>query len=292
MFDVSDIEELCVADERTTTGDQKKYYFVDEAGDPVLFNRRKQIVVGQEGCSNFFMLGLLDVAAPDALGRELAELRRQILADPYFKGVPSMQADRKKTATAFHAKDDLAEVRRDVFALLMRHELRFFAVVRDKRRIVQLVRERNRAQPSYRYHPNQLYDKCVSRLFKERLHTDDAYRIVFAKRGRADRTAAFLNALENARNNLRRSWGIEGTAPIEVVASLSVSDPSLQAADYFLWALQRLFEKKEARYWEFIWSKVSLVYDIDDVKQNRYGAYYSQRNPLTLAELEEISPGI
>ncbi len=78
------------------TGDQKKHYFVDEAGDPVLFNGRKQIVVGQEGCSTFFMLGLLDVAAPDALGLELAELRQRVIGDPYFKSVPSMQAARKK----------------------------------------------------------------------------------------------------------------------------------------------------------------------------------------------------
>jgi hypothetical protein len=40
------------------------------------------------------------------------------LADPYFKGVPSMQADAKKTALFFHAKDDLPEVRREVFRVL------------------------------------------------------------------------------------------------------------------------------------------------------------------------------
>jgi hypothetical protein len=274
------------------SGEQKKRYFVDEAGDPTLFNRRKQIVVGQEGCSTFFILGLLDVKSPDGLGRDLTELRQRVLADPYFKGMPSMQLNRKKTAVAFHAKDDIAEVRRDVFAVLMQHDMHFFAVVRDKRRIVQLVREHNLKQPKYRYHPNQLYDRCVSRLFKERLHKEDEYRIVFAKRGTADRTAALLKALENARNNMRKSWGIEGKAPIEVVASVPTIDPSLQAADYFLWALQRLFEKKEGRYWEFVWPKVSLVHDIDDVRRNKYGEYYSQRNPLTVGVVEKRSPGI
>jgi len=37
---------------------------------------------------------------------------------------------------------------------------------------------------------------------------------------------------------------------------------------------------------------VSLVHDIDDVENNEYGEYYSQRNPLTLAALERRSPGI
>ncbi len=36
------------------------------------------------------MLGLLDVTAPENLGKELAELRQRMLSDPYFKGVPSM----------------------------------------------------------------------------------------------------------------------------------------------------------------------------------------------------------
>lgn len=110
--------------------------------------------------------------------------------------------------------------------------------------------------------------------------------------GASDRTTALLNALENARNNFRRSWGIHANAPIEVVPSAPVVDPSLQAVDYFLWALQRLFEKKEARYWEFVWPKVGLVHNIDDLKKNEYGEYYSQRNPLTAQTIETRWPGI
>src|SRR5262245_48509030 len=282
-----------MADEPTPpVSARQRFYFVDEAGDPVLFNRRKQIVVGKEGCSTFFMLGLLSVNDPDALGKDLSELRTRLMADPYFKGVPSMQAERKKTAIAFHAKDDLPEIRREVFNLLSRHDVELLAVSRTKRRIAHLVREHNRTQPQYRYHPNQLYDRCVSRLFKERLHKDDAYRIVFARRGTSDRTAALLNALESARANFRKKWGIDGNAPIEVAAGTPASDPSLQATDYFLWALQRLFEKKETRFWDFVWPKVSLVYDVDDVKKNRYGEYYSQRTLLNIEAFEKRSPGI
>jgi len=277
-----------------SSGQQKSkcFYFVDEAGDPTLFNRRKHVVVGKEGCSVFFLLGLLDVQSPEPLGKDLDELRSRLLADPYFKGIPSMQPQRRKTTIAFHAKDDIPEVRREVFAVLLRHELRFFAVVRDKRRIVQLVREHNLKRPSYRYHPNQLYDRCVSRLFKERLHQEDAYRIVFAKRGSSDRTAALQKALENARNNFRLSLGIQAKAPIEVVAGTPRIDASLQAVDYFLWALQRIYERREERYWQFVESKVSLVYDVDDIRKNAYGEYYSKKNPLTLSVLEKKSPGI
>ena len=275
----------------TTSGTQR-FYFVDEAGDPVLFNRHKRVVVGAEGCSNYFVLGLLDVEAPETLANELAELRAQLLADPYFKGVPSVAPTARKTAVAFHAKDDIPEVRREVFSVLVRHPVRFFAVVRDKRRIVRLVQEHNQKQPAYRYHINHLYDRCVSRLFRDRLHKDDAYRLVFARRGRSDRTGAFRRALENARYNFRHKWGVASTAPIEVIASTPPEDPSLQAADYFLWALQRLYERGEGRYLDYVWSKVRLVHDVDDIRRNAYGEYYSQDNVLTEAALQKRSPGI
>jgi len=75
-----------------------RHYFVDEAGDGTLFNRRGRIIVGTGGCSRFFILGLLDVSDPESLAREMEELRAHLLADPYFKGVPSMQPEAKKNA--------------------------------------------------------------------------------------------------------------------------------------------------------------------------------------------------
>jgi hypothetical protein len=258
-----------------------RYYFVDEAGDPMLFNRRKQVVVGTEGCSCYFALGLLEIADPVTLEREMTELRNRLLADPYFTNVPSMQPERRKTAFCFHAKDDIPEVRREVFALLMKQQVRFFAVLRDKRRIVELIQEHNKKSQAYRYHPNQLYDRCVSRLFKDRLHKDGGYMIHFAKRGTKDRTAALKSALEVARNNFRRTWGIEGTAPMEVVPMLPPKCAGLQAVDYFLWALQRLYERGEERYWQYLWASVSLVHDVDDIRRNAYGEYYTQKHPLT-----------
>ena len=109
-----------------------KHYFVDEAGDPVLYNRWGDLVAGQAGCSRYFILGFLDISNPTELEIELSQLRNSMLADPYFKKVPSFQPERKKTYLCFHAKDDIAEVRKEVFHLLMRHDLRFFAEVQDK----------------------------------------------------------------------------------------------------------------------------------------------------------------
>jgi hypothetical protein len=265
-----------------------RYYFVDEAGDPTLFSRRgRKSLIGTEGCSTFFILGLLEVRDPQSLTNEMAKLHQELMADPYLSSIPSMQPAKKKTALMFHANNDCPEVRREMFKLLMKHQLKFFALVRDKRRIAELVLEQNKKDAKYRYHPNQLYDRCVSRLFKERLHKDAGYAIHFAKRGSKDRTTALRSALEQSRNNLRKTWGIISTAPIEVKPCVPEHEAGLQAVDYFLWALQRLYEREEERYWDYILPAVSLVHDVDDIREREYGVYYTKSNLLTLASKKQ-----
>ncbi len=114
------------------SGEQIVHYCIDEAGDSSLWNRRGKLLVGTQGCSRFFMMGLVRVADQELLDREMNELRQSLLADPYFKNVPSMQPAAGKTALHFHAKDDPPEVRREVFRLLLKHDITFDAVVRDK----------------------------------------------------------------------------------------------------------------------------------------------------------------
>jgi hypothetical protein len=72
---------------------QCRHCFVDEAGDPVLFDARGNDMPGKEGCSKYFMLGVLEVPDPVLLTADLERLREELLADPYFQGVPSMQVE-------------------------------------------------------------------------------------------------------------------------------------------------------------------------------------------------------
>lgn len=136
------------------------HFFVDEAGDPTLFDSNGRVLVGQEGCSAYFILGKLDVADPTALGATLNQLREALLADPYFKRVPSMQPQRRKTALAFHAKDDVPEVRREVFRVLMNADVRFYAVVRSKGDLLAYVKQRNELEPTYRYKAMSYTTRC------------------------------------------------------------------------------------------------------------------------------------
>lgn len=264
-----------------------RHYFVDEGGDNTLFASKGKVIIETEGCSRYFMLGLLDVVDPASLKQRLDDLRARLLNDPYFKDVPSMQPQAGKTALAFHAKDDLPEVRREVLTLLRESEgLRYFAVVTDKWRVLEYVRQQNLRDLAYHYHPNELYDYLTRRLFKSLLHKDGGYEIVFAKRGASDRTSALQTAIETARTQFAQQWGITADAPIRVISSTPPQHAGLQVADYFTWTLQRLYEKGEDRYVSYLWNSVHLVQDIDDKRAVGYGVYYTQKKPLTAAALE------
>jgi hypothetical protein len=268
-----------------------KRYFVDEAGDGTLFDRRGRVIAGQPGCSSHFILGVLDAADPVGLSARMADLHRHVLADPFYQGVESFKPEREKTAILFHAKDDIPEVRERVFRLIAAEEVRFFAVVRDKRGVAVDVRNKNAQTTGYRYHPNRLYDEMVTRLFKNLLHKDAGYQVCFARRGSKDRTDALKRSLERARENFRKQWNIAGAAPIEVTACQSADHPCLQAADYFLWALQRVYTKGEDRYLRFVWPRVRLVQDVDDRRTSQYGVYYRGEKMLTALSIKK-EPGI
>ncbi len=267
-------------------------YFVDESGDATIFNSRGHVLIGQQGCSRYFILGVLDIVNPASLLQELNELRSFLLADPYFKGVPSMQLAARKTALMFHAKDDLPEVRREVFALLQKHKFRFLAVVRDKQRVLEYVRQRNALDLSYRYLPNELYDYMIRMLFKNILHKDEKYEICFSKRWKKDRTEALYQALKTSQERFSQQWGKQISSVFIVVPKSLQENGGLQAVDYFLWSLQRFYERKEDRYLNLLWPSFRLVHDLDDTRKNDYGVYYTQKRPLTLAALQNNSPGI
>ena len=269
-----------------------RHYFVDEAGDAVLFSKRGHVRIGTPGCSHYFILGLLDIAEPAKVAHALENLRHDLLSDPYFKGVPSMQPEANKTARCFHAADDLPEVRREVFRLLKEHHLAFFAVVKNKNKILEYVRQRNEQDPAYQYHENEVYDFLVRRLFKTLLHKDDEYNVCFARRGHSDRTEALRKALDTAKRRFDEEHGIVSGSTLNTEARWAWECPELQAADYFLWALQRLYEKQEERYAANLWEKCCLVIDMDDTRNHRYGEYYTKRNPLSLAALQETPEDI
>lgn len=187
----------------------------------------------------------------------------------------------RKTATAFHAKDDCPEVRHEVYKLLVDASVKAYAIVRRKKHVVQWVRGQNLFDPTWRYSADKIYDSCVKRLFKDRLHIASENFITFARRGKSVRNTALLHELNRAKENFEKKSGKEISTILNVVSNYPSNEPCLQVADYCLWALQRLYERHEDRYFNYIRGKFIRIIDLDDKREKDYGIYYDERNPLT-----------
>ncbi|WP_295543566.1 hypothetical protein [uncultured Thiohalocapsa sp.] len=159
-----------------------------------------------------------------------------------------MQLENRKTALAFHAKDDAPEVRREVYKLLIQAEVRFYAVVRNKTALATYVQQQNARDPGYCYRQNEQYDLLVKELFDKLHHMASQVRGCFAKRGTKPGNDALRTALEQAAASFAQRFGFAHPATNEVISSTPPQCVGLQAADDYLWALQRFYERREERY--------------------------------------------
>jgi hypothetical protein len=94
-------------------------------------------------------------------------------------------------------------------------------------------------------------------------------------------------AILKAKQNFARKWGTFHDKPTVVHSGFPAEHAGLQVVDYYLWAVQRLFEVGEDRFFGAVERDFRLIMDIDDTRQKPYGAWYSDRNPLTV---EKIMP--
>jgi hypothetical protein len=279
--------------------------FVDEAGTPTLFHESGKVIVDTFGCSCFFILGKLEVENPAALADKLTALRQQMLADPMFAGTASFKPERKKTAVAFHAKDDLPEVRFRVIDLLRQcgDQLRFYAVVCDKFKLAESEAAKRAAQPGYRFNENSVYDSLMRELFGKFHRLADRYEVCVAKRGNSPRNEAIKTAVTHAEADFEKKFGFRRSHPDTwtITVQLSKDNACLQAADYFLWALQRFYEIKwsaatkqpqldpstglvirEDRFLNAVWPQVGEIHDLHFGPA--HGTFFTAKNQLKLAE--------
>jgi deoxyribodipyrimidine photolyase len=264
------------------------HFFVDEAGDLNLFGRRGKSLLGTEGVSWCFMVGLTHITAPDILESELEALRRELLADRYLQAIPSMRPEARKTAICFHAKDDCPEVRREVFRTLARHEIKVQVGIRRKNVLMEEARAKQSKGGTW--NANTVYDDIVKTLFKRALHRADSNIVVFARRGKSSRKEALRNAIQKAQLNFQRDTGEASDRPTQVIPSTPSETAGLQATDHFLWALQRMYEREEDRYFEFLREHYRLIMDFDDKRAGTsYGRWYSDQDPLSRQKMMPVT---
>ncbi|MFZ4661998.1 MAG: DUF3800 domain-containing protein [Caldilineaceae bacterium] len=257
-----------------TPFDGQNWFFVDESGDPTFYDGKGNLIVGQEGCSPILLLGFVETQNPVALRKALLALQQTIVNDPYFEGVPSIA----KTRVAFHAKDDLPEIRFQVYKLLA--TLNFKAQFIVARKIERVFRN------SFAAKELDFYDHLVSVLFQNSLHQYQHNNIYFAKRGSRNRQKPLYEAIQRGVLNFERAWNTKINTNVYLQAHRPGGEPCLSIVDYMNWAVYRAFTRGEVRYFRTVEDKVSLLVDMYD-RSNYPKNWYNRKNRF---DINKITP--
>ena len=126
---------------------------------------------------------------------------------------------------------------------------------------------------------------------KDNLNEHERIVLNIAEKGSSTRTHNLDLALEKAKDRFAEQYR-ENELITKIVFNIQnpYLEPLLNIADYLCWAVQRVFEKGEDRYYHLIKSKITLVVDLYDTENYaNFGNYYDNvKNPLTVKN--KISP--
>lgn len=264
----------------------KEYHrFIDEAGDSTFYLKGKKSALGTHGVSNVFIIGMVKVSEPlDGVREKIRLLQTEIENNPFYD-VPSVRKKKIKTGYYLHATDDLPEVRKSFFDLIKTIDCSFEAVV--GRKSIERYVTRHKEKEEY------FYADLLSHLLKNKFTKYEKMILNISERGRSTKHNNLDLALKKAKQRFLEKNEI---SKIKTNVLFEVQNPTreplLNLADYLCWAIQRVFEKGEIRYYNFIKEKISLVidlYDEENIKEWK-NHYDNKNNPLT--EKNKISPPI
>lgn len=236
---------------------KNNYFFVDESGDTVFYNKKGDWIVGKEnGASKILLMGFIKTLQPEYLRKRMNELKIEISNDEYLKDIPSI----KKTKIAFHAKDDCPEVRYKVYKLLK--ELPFsckIVIIEKKQEVFQ----------KFNGNTQKIYDSLMSNLFNGKIELSNNNHIYISIRGNKKRQKPLEQAILG---NLEDS---ENSSAQKIFPQTPSEEACLQIIDYCNWAVQRAFLQNEMRYYNFLKDKFEIIEVLDnDQKDKPFMARY------------------
>jgi len=268
--------------EKKINTEEKHFYhrFLDEAGDTTFYGKGKVRILGNEGVSKCFILGMLKINEPlDFIRDKILELQNEISADPYFESIPSIKKKRGKRGYYLHAKDDIPEVRKLMYDLIKSINCSFECIVARKMYPIY--------EGIHNGNESEFYADLLSHILKNKFRKYHTLVLNIATRKKCTTHSNLQSGLMKAseRANSKNPCA-ENNCRIVFNIQEPTNEPLLNIADYFCWAVQRVFEKGETRYYDFLSEKISLVVDLYDSEKFKGSKnYYTKRNKLTKENL-------
>lgn len=250
--------------------------FLDEAGDTTFFGRGNIPMVSTNGVSKCFIIGMLKMKEDiPSIREKIFKLQEEIISDPYYNTVASIKKKKENGTYFLHATDDIPEVRERFFKLIKSIDCSFEAVV--GRKIYSIFNQKHNNNEV------EFYADLLSHLIKNKFSKYDRLVLNIAHRGQSTSNSNLNLALDKA---LSRTKTEEEKAKIVFNVQTPLIEPMLNVADYLCWSVQRVFERGDTRYYDFIQEKISLVVDLYDYqKYAKNKNYYNKTNKLSSSNL-------
>ena len=259
--------------------ESKEFYhrFLDEAGDTTFFGKGKVPIVGKvEGVSLSFILGMVKFKEPlTDVRTKIIALQNEVASDDYLNDIPSIKKRTSSDGFFFHAKDDVPEVKEKFFKFIKSLDLSFEAVV--GRKIYNIFVAKHNSNES------QFYADLLSHLIKNKFELGGKLILNVAQRGKSTRNQNLMRAIETAQKRFsKKKPDKQVVTNIVFNVQYPTTDPLLSVPDYLCWIVQRVFERGDMRYYNFMEEKISWISDVyDSSKYKGYGNYYNHQNKLT-----------
>lgn len=245
-------------------------------GDTTFYGKNRRPLIGTEGVSLSFGLGMVKFKGDlNTIRQEVCDLQTAVEDDALLNTIPSVVKRMGKQGFFFHACKDTPDVR-SVFLRYLRN-LDCVAEIIVARKIPRLFETNHRSKDE------QFYADVLSHLIKNQMKKEETVVLNIAERGSSTRDKVLTEALTIATSRAKKKFGDEVKANIVFNVQTPHTEPLLNVADYLCWSVQRVFEKGETRYYDYLKDKIRLVvylYDAD--KYKGWKNYYDpKRNPLT-----------
>lgn len=250
--------------------------FLDEAGDTTFFGKGRKLIIGGNGVSKAFIIGMVKFKEPlEDIRNKIIDLRNKVLNHNYLNNVVSIKRKIQSNTFYFHATDDIPEVRMMMYELMSGINCSFEAVV--GRKIPAIFEKKHFGKE------NEFYADLLSHLLKNKFTKPQKLVLNISERGSSTNNNNLQKALQIAKSRfLSNNTDKEIFSQIEFNIQNHTNEPLLNIADYFCWAIQRVFELGETRYYDFISDKISKVVDLyDTTKYKNWGNYYGINNKLS-----------
>jgi hypothetical protein len=233
--------------------------FLDEAGDMTFYGKGRVPILGEQGVSHCFILGMVKFHTDILpIRQKLFEMQNSIPQNPYYRNVPSVRKRVNKGGFYFHAKDDLPELRKEFFDFVQTLDCSFYAVVARKN---YGIFERKHHGKS-----NEMYADLLSHLIEEEQY-DNSERIVY-NIASLQSTTDFVNlklAFDKAKIRYKQA---NPTQEFEKKIDFNVQpfavEPLLSVVDYLCWAVQRKYETEEGRFMDYMENKIVKIIELYD----------------------------